>query len=66
MAWIEVTPAYGRDYKNQKEVKEAWNADKDFRETSTARYINKTQAVELGLSVNVRYANDMKIVTVTK
>lgn len=64
MNWIEVEPAYGRDYKNQKEVKAAWAEGKDFRETSTGSYVNKDGAERLGLKVIVRYANSLKVVTV--
>jgi hypothetical protein len=64
MSWIEVAPAYGRDYKNQKEVKADWAAGKDFRETSTGSYTNKQDADRLGLKVVVRYANRLKVVNV--
>lgn len=30
MAFYELTPAYGRDYKTKAEVIAAWKADKDF------------------------------------
>jgi hypothetical protein len=39
MEWIEVVPAYGRDYKNQASVKADWNADKDFRDRASGRYV---------------------------
>lgn len=61
MAWIEVTPAYGRDYKNQKEVKADWNADLDFQETASGSYINKSGAKALDLKVIVRYSRNMKV-----
>lgn len=61
MNWIEVTPAYGRDYKNQKDAKADWNADKDFRETASGSYINKTGARQLGLKVIIRYSNNLKV-----
>lgn len=64
--WIEVVPAYGRDYKNQKQVKEDWNADKDFRETSSGQYINKSGAERLGLKVIVRYSNNLKVMSMNK
>lgn len=64
MNWIEVTPAYGRDYKNQKEVKADWNADKDFQDTASGSYINKSGAKALGLKVIVRYAKLQKVVSV--
>lgn len=63
--WIEVVPAYGRDYKNQKSVKEDWDADKDFRDTASGRYINKSGAEALGLNVIVRYARLLKVMDVT-
>jgi hypothetical protein len=62
--WIEVEPAYGRDYKNQKEVKEAWAENLDFRETATGSYTNKQDAERLDLRVVVRYADSLKVVTV--
>lgn len=66
MEWIEVVPAYGRDYKNQAAVKEDWNADKDFRDTVSGRYINKSGAEALGLKVIVRYANNLKVMSMNK
>jgi hypothetical protein len=66
MTWIEVTPAYGRDYKNQKAVKEDWDKNLDFRDTRTGSYITKNEAIKHNLSVNVRYSNLTKIVTVKK
>jgi hypothetical protein len=61
MAWIEVTPAYGRDYTTAKAAKADWNADKDFRETATGSYINKSGAARLGLSVTIRYAKSLTV-----
>jgi hypothetical protein len=66
MTYIEVTPAYGRDYRNQKDARADWDADKDFRETSTRRYINKTQAQQMGLSVIIRYDQNRKVMDVSK
>ena len=66
MEWIEVVPAYGRDYKNQKSVKADWDADKDFRDTVTGRYVNKSGAERLGLKVIVRYANNLKVMSMNK
>jgi hypothetical protein len=66
MDWIEVTPAYGRDYKNQKEVKADWDADKDFRDTVSGRYINKSGAERLGLKVIVRYSKNLKVMSMNK
>lgn len=65
MSWLEVVPAYGRDYKNQKTVKEDWNANKDFKDPWTGSYINKADADKMPeLNVNVRYDNSRKVVTV--
>jgi hydroxymethylpyrimidine pyrophosphatase-like HAD family hydrolase len=50
-----LTPAYGRDYKSAKALKEDFEADKDFV-TADGRYINKSQIKELGLkTINARY-----------
>lgn len=64
MNWLEVTPAYGKDYKSQKAVKEDWAADKDFRDTVSGSYINKSGADKLGLSVIVRYGNGLKVMSI--
>lgn len=64
MSWIEVSPAYGRDYKSQKAVKEDWAAGKDFRDTASGSYINKDGADKLGLSVIVRYGNSLKVMSI--
>lgn len=65
MSWLEVIPAYGRDYKSAKDVKADWNAYKDFRDPWTGGYINKAQAdKDSQLRVNVRYAKLQKVVTV--
>ena len=31
MQYLTVVPAYGRDYKSQREVREAWDAGRDFQ-----------------------------------
>jgi len=52
---IVVVPAYGRDYKSKDAALADWTADKDFREAISSRYVNKTGARELGLTVTIRY-----------
>ncbi len=55
---VGAKPAYGRDYKSQKAVREAWNADLDFEVTDFAnagRKVNKSDAQALGLTVTIRY-----------
>jgi hypothetical protein len=50
-----ITPAFGRDYKSAKALKEDFEANKDFV-TASGRYINKEQIKALGLkTVNARY-----------
>jgi hypothetical protein len=65
MEWIEATPAYGRDYTNQKSVLADWLADKDFRETTTGRYVNRSQAKAMGLKVILRYDRNRKVMDVS-
>lgn len=64
--WIELLPAYGRDYKNQDEVRADWEAGKDFRHPTSGRYVNKEDAERYGLKVMVRYAGFKKVMEVTK
>jgi hypothetical protein len=66
MQWIEATPAYGRDYTNQKAVLADWMADKDFVETTTRSYVNRSQAQRMGLSVILRYDKLRKVMDVSK
>ena len=64
MNYIEVIPAYGRDYANQAQVKADWNAGMDFQDALTRSYVNKQDATALGLKVIIRYARLMKVVAV--
>jgi hypothetical protein len=64
MSWIEAVPAYGRDYKNQKDVRADWNSGKDFQDAATRQYLNKQDAENLGLNVVIRYDNYRKVVGV--
>jgi hypothetical protein len=62
---LEVVPAYGRDYKSQKEVKADWENNMDFQIVSVqeyGRYINKQDADrEPDLNILVRYAKLEKV-----
>ncbi len=63
--FITVVPAYGRDYKSQKEVKADWDAGKDFRiqdmmSPDDGRYINNGDAPK-GTTLNIRFSKLMKI-----
>jgi len=66
MAYLTVTPAYGRDYKSQKAVKADWSANKDFVIATLGHptYINKRDADRDGVKVMARYNNLTKIVSV--
>lgn len=67
MAYLEVIPAYGRDYKNKAEAQADWDAEKDFiiSEAGTvpgARYgmaVNKPQVP--GVNIIIRYGKHQKV-----
>lgn len=61
MNWLEVIPAYGRDYKNQKEVQFDWDGGKDFQDPFSGSFVNKQDAEQNGLKVIIRYAKQMKV-----
>jgi hypothetical protein len=63
--YLTVVPAYGRDYKSQKEVKEAWAAGHDFliadaSSPDNGRYVNKDDAVK-GITFNIRYKGNTEV-----
>jgi len=62
---INLVPAYGRDYKSQKEVQQDWDADKDFIVQGLAGHgqaTNKSDSIELGVKVAlIRYARQTKV-----
>lgn len=62
---LEVVPAYGRDYKSQKEVLADWENNLDFQIVSVqeyGRYINKQDADRTpDLNILVRYAKLQKV-----
>jgi len=62
---MTLVPAYNRDYRSAKEVREAFNADKDFVIASVddpdcGRYVNKPQLVGVVGEVWIRYAKNTK------
>ncbi|CAB4168863.1 hypothetical protein UFOVP1516_40 [uncultured Caudovirales phage] len=62
---LNLTGAYGRDYKSKKALLEAWDGDLDFRCLVTGRYITKKEALEFGFTmINFRYAKMMKCLTI--
>lgn len=62
--WVTAIPAYGRDYKSQKQVREDWKSGKDFQDARSGQYLNVEDAKRLGLKVIVRYDNHRKVVNV--
>lgn len=63
--FVTLTPAYGRDYKNKKEVLKDWNGNKDFiinciTHPYDGKPMNKEQA-EKGEQYNIRYRNNTQI-----
>lgn len=66
--YITVVPAYGRDYKNQKDVKQAFKDGKDFiindmSHPNDGAYVNKDDAPK-GCTLNVRYAKLTKVLPI--
>ena len=66
---LTVTPAYGRDYKNQRDTLADWHAGKDFVIASVGpdmgRYINNADAAGSGCPpVMIRYNALRSIVAV--
>lgn len=61
--YYSLTPAYGRDYKTAKEVKEAFDSGKDFVGDYNLgfRLCNK-EAFKPGDTVNLRYKKDRSVV----
>jgi hypothetical protein len=62
--YIELSPAYGRDYKSAKEVKAAFDAHKDFMGDYSMgfRLVNKPQ-IPMGATVLLRYKGNRSVVS---
>lgn len=56
--YLSAIPAYGRDYKSAKAVREDWDAGKDFliQDMVESGYINKDDK-PADLTLNIRYKN---------
>lgn len=62
--YVSAIPAYGRDYKSARAVKEAWNEGKDFliQDFEMSGYINKSDLrLSPGLIINIRYDRKQKV-----
>lgn len=62
--FLSVQPAYGRDYKSQKEVRAAWAAGKDFQindmsSPDDGRYVNRDD-LPAGVKLQVRFGRQLK------
>lgn len=61
MKYLTLIPAYGRDYKSQKEVKAALDAGKDFQISAfltvdDGRSVSKEELLRMApIQVNIRY-----------
>ncbi len=68
--YLTVVPAYGRDYKSQAALTKDWAAGKDFLiNDMSSRWdgkpINKQDADQSGITVNVRYDGMRKILSIS-
>ena len=64
---LTVRNAYGRDFKNKREILEHYNSNKDFQNLgiSSGAYVNKKDAKRFKVGyLNVRYNNLMKIAVI--
>jgi len=67
MEYVTVVPAYGRDYKSAKEVREGYAAGHDFLVQSFGRggYVNKDDH-PAGVTLQVRYRRLERVVLIGK
>lgn len=68
MSFITLTPAYGRDYRSGKEVREAFNSGRDFVVASVSSpwcgcYVNKPQ-LSSGDTVTIYFNRKTKFVVI--
>ena len=63
---LTVRNAYGRDFKNKREILEHYNSNKDFQNLSvTSGIVNKQDAKRFKVGyLNVRYNSLMKIAVI--
>lgn len=64
---VNVLPAYGRDYKNKKEIFEAYSKNQDFEvsDISNRGKINKTDCLRYGIAcLIVRYRNNQRLASI--
>jgi len=64
---INVLPAYGRDYKNKKEILADYLANKDFEvsDISNKGKVNKSDCLRYGIAcLIVRYRNNQRLASI--
>ncbi len=64
---VNVLPAYGRDYKNKKEIFEAYSKNQDFEvsDISNKGKINKSDCLRMGIAcLIVRYRNNKRLASI--
>jgi len=64
---INVLPAYGRDYKNKKEILNDYLANKDFQVSQVTNhpYLNKSDCQKMGIAcLIIRYSNLRKTASI--
>jgi len=66
---MTLTPAYGRDYKNKRDVLTDYNAGKDFviqhiMSPFGGKYANKQDLATHGEPVKIRYGSLMKLIVI--
>lgn len=68
MAFIQVQPAYGRDYKSKAEVLADWKADKDFQCVGFGQhgYINRPDRDKYSPNdtIEVRYFKGQRVMMI--
>ena len=67
MTYYECIPAYGRDYRNKKDLLRDYHDGKDFQIVTmgpdSGRYINKEQVTK-GMTLNIRYDRLRKVAVI--
>jgi hypothetical protein len=59
--YLELVPAYGRDFTTAKAAKENWNDNKDWLESVSMKPLNKTQTETMGrVKIVLRFHRFMK------
>ena len=64
--WLVVVPAYGVKLTNKKAINEHFEADRDFVTVGLngGKYVNKSDALRMGLTLEVRYGKNLEKLTV--